>query len=110
MLRSILGIPDESITRNPYDFPPPHESLRLPSVIRAPRGAHSEKPDEIYEAVERMYPGLQRLELFCRGVPRPGWAAWGNETLRREGAVAALRGHASGDDCDNARHCGLAAE
>jgi N6-adenosine-specific RNA methylase IME4 len=61
------------------DFPPPPPALRLPSIIKAPRGAHSAKPDAVYEAVERMYPGLQRIELFCRGRPRPGWAGWGNE-------------------------------
>jgi N6-adenosine-specific RNA methylase IME4 len=63
------------------DFPPPPPALRLPSVIKAPRGAHSEKPAALYEAVERMYPRLARIELFCRGRPRPGWAGWGNEAL-----------------------------
>jgi hypothetical protein len=24
---------------------------------------------------------LPKIELFCRGAPRPGWAAWGNEAL-----------------------------
>jgi N6-adenosine-specific RNA methylase IME4 len=64
------------------DFPPPPPALRPPSIIKAARGAHSEKPAALYETVERMYPGLPRLELFCRGKPRPGWAAWGNETPR----------------------------
>jgi N6-adenosine-specific RNA methylase IME4/ParB-like chromosome segregation protein Spo0J len=64
------------------DFPPPPPALRPPSVIRAPRTkVHSEKPDALYAVVEHMYPGLPRLELFCRGKPRPGWAAWGNEAL-----------------------------
>jgi N6-adenosine-specific RNA methylase IME4 len=60
------------------DFPPPPPSLRLPSVITAPRGEHSEKPDALYETVERMYPTLPRLELFARRQ-RPGWTCWGNE-------------------------------
>ena len=24
---------------------------------------------------------LPKIELFCRGAPRPGWAAWGNEAV-----------------------------
>jgi N6-adenosine-specific RNA methylase IME4 len=26
-----------------------------------------------------MYPHASKLELFARGTPRPGWAAWGNQ-------------------------------
>jgi N6-adenosine-specific RNA methylase IME4 len=45
----------------------------------APRpGRHSEKPVVFYETIERMYPGLPRIELFARAV-RPGSTAWGNE-------------------------------
>jgi hypothetical protein len=47
-------------------------------VISAPRCEHSRKPDEAYEIIERMYPGLPRIELFARGR-RPGWDAWGNQ-------------------------------
>ncbi len=49
----------------------------LPSWIEAPRGRHSEKPDEIYEAIERASPG-PRIELYAR-TRRPGWFAWGHE-------------------------------
>jgi N6-adenosine-specific RNA methylase IME4 len=47
------------------------------SVIMAPVGGHSEKPDEAYARMERLYPG-PRLELFAR-KPRPGWMCWGDE-------------------------------
>jgi N6-adenosine-specific RNA methylase IME4 len=61
------------------DFPPPpQESDRRPSVIQAPRGAHSRKPDEVYELVEAMYPTGKWMECFQRRG-RPGWAAFGNE-------------------------------
>jgi N6-adenosine-specific RNA methylase IME4 len=46
-------------------------------VVIAPVGAHSEKPDEVYRRIERLYPGPY-LELFAR-KPRPNWMCWGNE-------------------------------
>ena len=46
-------------------------------VIIAPVGEHSEKPDETYRRIERLFPGPY-LELFAR-QPREGWTTWGNE-------------------------------
>ena len=59
--------------------PPPDSEDRSPSVVRAKRGRHSEKPGEFYEIIERAYPGASKLELFARGPARPGWITWGNE-------------------------------
>jgi N6-adenosine-specific RNA methylase IME4/ParB-like chromosome segregation protein Spo0J len=56
----------------------PDPSKLSSSIIEAARGAHSRKPDEAYELIERMYPELPKIELFARQA-RPGWAAWGNE-------------------------------
>jgi N6-adenosine-specific RNA methylase IME4 len=47
------------------------------SVIMTPVGAHSEKPDEAYRRMQRLYGGPY-LELFAR-KPRAGWVTWGNE-------------------------------
>ena len=60
--------------------PAPAPSDRVASVIRARRGAHSEKPQLVYEMIERMYPALPKLELFARGR-RKGWSAWGNQAV-----------------------------
>jgi N6-adenosine-specific RNA methylase IME4 len=52
------------------------------NVIHTPVRKHSQKPDELFEMVEEECDkcGLNdRLELFARGRPRPGWAAYGNE-------------------------------
>jgi len=57
---------------------PPMESVPA-SVIRERRREHSRKPEQSYAIIERMYPGLPKLELFARQA-RPGWDAWGNET------------------------------
>jgi N6-adenosine-specific RNA methylase IME4 len=47
------------------------------SIIMSPVGAHSEKPDEAYRRMERLYGGPY-LELFARR-PRDGWTTWGDE-------------------------------
>jgi N6-adenosine-specific RNA methylase IME4 len=62
--------------------PPPAQ--RPPSVITAPRREHSRKPDEAYEIIERMYPGLPKIELFAR-ARRPGWDCWGNQAPPPQG-------------------------
>jgi N6-adenosine-specific RNA methylase IME4 len=49
-------------------------------LIRAPRGIHSEKPDEAYDRLLRLYGGTHRLDLFGR-KSRPGWVSWGNEAV-----------------------------
>ena len=54
------------------------KGVTLDSVISAPRGKHSVKPEALYSHLEQMYPRARRAELFARR-PRAGWAAWGNE-------------------------------
>lgn len=56
----------------------PPESTRPESVVDAPRGRHSAKPEVFYELIEKMYPCSKRIELFARGE-RKGWHVWGNE-------------------------------
>jgi N6-adenosine-specific RNA methylase IME4 len=56
----------------------PEPSARRRSVIRAPRGRHSEKPTVVYDMLESWRPTAKRIELFAR-QQRPGWDAWGNE-------------------------------
>jgi N6-adenosine-specific RNA methylase IME4 len=56
----------------------PDPEDRPASVVTAPRGEHSVKPDEFYDLIERMYPLSEWCELFQRR-PRDGWFGWGNE-------------------------------
>ena len=49
----------------------------MPTHIIAPRGKHSENPDEFYEVVDRMSPG-PRLDVFAR-KEREGWDVWGDQ-------------------------------
>ena len=48
------------------------------SRFRAPVGVHSEKPDEFFRIVERMYPEAVRGEMFARRV-RAGWQQHGDQ-------------------------------
>lgn len=62
--------------------PTPEPSLRPDSVIEAPRGKHSEKPEEVYPLLERMFPNLPLCELFLRGTPYSDrWSGWGNQAV-----------------------------
>ncbi|MBI3183316.1 MAG: hypothetical protein HYZ28_14355 [Myxococcales bacterium] len=70
------------------DFPPPAWGEAPPGVLFAPRGRHSEKPSEVAELIERLYPELPKLELFARAA-RPGWSAWGNEVPETEAPCSA---------------------
>jgi N6-adenosine-specific RNA methylase IME4 len=56
----------------------PARGTQFPSVLLAPRRRHSEKPDEVAGMLERMFPGVPRLEMFAR-TRRPGWDSWGDE-------------------------------
>jgi len=49
------------------------------TVVEGPRREHSRKPDQAYEAAERLAPkALRRADIFSRETRR-GWESWGNE-------------------------------
>jgi N6-adenosine-specific RNA methylase IME4 len=57
----------------------PEYSKSVRSVIEGRLRGHSRKPDEAYEAAEKLYPAaLRRVDVFSR-VDRSGWECWGNE-------------------------------
>jgi hypothetical protein len=80
VVRSLLDQPAldyrDQGTAIPIPFPPPPTAVRSPSVVTAPRGEHSAKPEVFAEMIERWYPESAKVEMFRRGEPRPGWAAW----------------------------------
>jgi N6-adenosine-specific RNA methylase IME4 len=59
--------------------PAPAMGTQFASVIDAPIGKHSAKPDRFLEMVEIYFPTLPKIELNRRGPARAGWDAWGNE-------------------------------
>lgn len=54
------------------------------TVYHAKKTDHSAKPDFYAETIERLFPGIARVELFARPA-RPGWDAWGFEAGGRQG-------------------------
>lgn len=60
------------------DIPAPAPGMQWGSVIEAPVGAHSNKPDIVYEIIEHYFPNLPKIELNAR-QRRLGWDAWGLE-------------------------------
>ncbi len=58
--------------------PMPIADEGVAQTVFAPRQAHSTKPDEVAERIERLYPDARRLEMFARRR-RDGWEAWGDE-------------------------------
>lgn len=60
------------------ELPVPAAEDRPDSVVEAPRLEHSAKPPTFYDIIDRMYPGVRKLELFQREV-RDGWLGWGNQ-------------------------------
>lgn len=59
------------------------------SVVVAPVGSHSEKPERFAEIIECLYPNIPKIELNRRGPARHGWDAWGAETEAQEETEAA---------------------
>lgn len=63
------------------ELPPPAADDRPDSVIEAPRLDHSAKPPTFYDIIDRMYPGVRKLEMFQREA-REGWLGWGNQSAQ----------------------------
>lgn len=57
-------------------------------VIYAPVGEHSAKPQEAYDRTDRMWPlelYPNRVDVFSRETPRPGWYGIGNQAPETAG-------------------------
>lgn len=54
------------------------ENLSVRSVFAGYVRAHSQKPNEFYDIVEKLYPSARKIEMFARTV-RPGWEQYGNQ-------------------------------
>jgi N6-adenosine-specific RNA methylase IME4 len=62
-------------------IPTPRGARNIQQLFNIPRGKHSEKPIEIADAIERMFPSQKKIELFARRKKK-GWTIWGLEALR----------------------------
>ena len=61
-------------------IPAPRGARNVRQLVRARRGTHSRKPDEVRRRIGEMFPALRKIELFARGARADGWAAWGLES------------------------------
>jgi N6-adenosine-specific RNA methylase IME4 len=57
-------------------IPTPRGTRNEKQLHSIPRGKHSEKPDKIRKAIERMFPTQSKIELFARIKPE-SWDVWG---------------------------------
>lgn len=57
-------------------IPSPRGTRNEKQLLSAPRGEHSVKPSEVRDAIERMFPTQDRIELFARHRP-DSWDVWG---------------------------------
>ncbi len=57
-------------------IPQPRGARNVQQLIRSPRRAHSAKPDEVREAIEKMFPSQDKVELFARRKCS-NWTVWG---------------------------------
>ena len=76
-------------------IPCPAMGDQFPSVIDAPVGEHSAKPERFYEIIEAYFPTLPKIELNAR-VARPGWARWGYEAPEQDPTAKAADDATSG--------------
>lgn len=61
-------------------IPLPRGARNVQQLIRAPRKRHSQKPDEVRDAIARMWPTQDRIELFSRKSSK-GWDTWGLDMI-----------------------------
>lgn len=67
------------------NVPAPAMGTQPASLVDAPLGRHSEKPEVFYELIEGYFPNLPKIELNAR-AERPGWDAWGYEAPEQSAA------------------------
>jgi N6-adenosine-specific RNA methylase IME4 len=58
---------------------PPSPGTQAHSLFTEEKSEHSAKPARVAEMIEKLWPTLPKVELFCRGPARDGWDAWGNQ-------------------------------
>ena len=61
-------------------IPKPRGARNIQQLVRSPRKRHSEKPIEVIQAIQKMFPTQERIELFARRKTK-GWSVWGIDVL-----------------------------
>lgn len=61
-------------------IPTPRGARNIQQLVRVPRGKHSEKPIEVLQRINLMFPTQTKIELFAR-KEQEGWDNWGLDML-----------------------------
>lgn len=61
-------------------IPTPRGARNIQQLVRIPRGKHSEKPIEVLQRINLMFPTQTKIELFAR-KKQEGWDSWGLDVL-----------------------------
>jgi len=61
-------------------IPSPRGARNVKQLVRVPRSAHSEKPIEVMQRIEEMFPTQKRIELFARNRAA-NWESWGLDLI-----------------------------
>lgn len=61
-------------------IPLPRGARNVKQLIKKPRGQHSQKPLEVMNGIQKMFPMQKKIELFAREKYR-GWSAWGLDLI-----------------------------
>ena len=62
-----------------------HNNCGVRSAIMGRLREHSRKPEEAFQAAEKLMPEARRIEVFSR-QKRSGWENWGHEAEKFEEA------------------------
>ena len=65
-------------------IPKPRGARNVKQLVRTPRKEHSEKPIDVMQAIEKMFPSQERIELFARRKTN-GWSVWGLDVFNESG-------------------------
>ena len=57
-------------------IPQPRGARNIKQLIHVPRKKHSEKPIEVLNNINLMFPSQNKIELFARHTPK-NWDVWG---------------------------------
>ena len=65
-------------------IPRPRGARNIQQLVHSPRREHSRKPDEVREAIVKMFPSQSRIELFARNSYE-NWDVWGIDVFLNTG-------------------------
>lgn len=64
-------------------IPRPRGARNVQQLVRSKRNGHSEKPIEVMQGIENMFPTQNKIELFAR-KKYEGWDVWGLDVFNED--------------------------